>query len=216
MKQWKCTVCGYIHKGAGPPDKCPVCGADSSKFIEVTEEDTPPGTDKAEPEADIATQQGEDNAASSFREQLPFENILSLTVKHHAHPISVHIPNGVVPVSVLFLGLSVLGGFFDAATLSKAALFNMIVVLLSMPLVLITGWAEWQLKYNGATTSYFIIKLVCGGVVTILSFVIVLWFLIDPDVAMSAKRWWFLLLNLILLGVVALAGHIGGKLIFKD
>jgi rubredoxin len=36
MKQWKCTVCGYIHKGDEPPETCPVCGADKSKFIEVT------------------------------------------------------------------------------------------------------------------------------------------------------------------------------------
>lgn len=32
-KQWQCTVCGYIHEGPEPPDHCPVCGADRSKFI---------------------------------------------------------------------------------------------------------------------------------------------------------------------------------------
>lgn len=34
-KKWKCTVCGYIHEGEQPPDFCPVCGADRSKFIPV-------------------------------------------------------------------------------------------------------------------------------------------------------------------------------------
>ena len=38
MKKWKCTICGYIHTGEEPPEKCPVCGADSSKFEEVIEE----------------------------------------------------------------------------------------------------------------------------------------------------------------------------------
>lgn len=33
MKQWKCTVCGYIHEGKQPPDVCPVCGAGKYQFI---------------------------------------------------------------------------------------------------------------------------------------------------------------------------------------
>lgn len=37
-KQWRCTVCGYIHTGDNPPDICPVCGVDSSFFELVTEE----------------------------------------------------------------------------------------------------------------------------------------------------------------------------------
>lgn len=32
-KKWKCTVCGYIHEGDEPPDFCPVCGSDRSKFV---------------------------------------------------------------------------------------------------------------------------------------------------------------------------------------
>ncbi len=33
MRKWKCTVCGYIHEGSGPPDVCPVCGAHKFQFI---------------------------------------------------------------------------------------------------------------------------------------------------------------------------------------
>jgi rubrerythrin len=32
-KKWKCTVCGYIHEGANPPDICPVCKAHKFQFI---------------------------------------------------------------------------------------------------------------------------------------------------------------------------------------
>jgi rubredoxin/uncharacterized membrane protein len=32
-RRWRCTVCGYIHEGAEPPDVCPVCGADRSQFV---------------------------------------------------------------------------------------------------------------------------------------------------------------------------------------
>ena len=29
---WVCTVCGYVHTGSQPPDKCPKCGAPKEKF----------------------------------------------------------------------------------------------------------------------------------------------------------------------------------------
>ena len=47
MKQWKCTLCGYIHTGDEPPEKCPVCGADKSKFIlvEPAESEAPEETE---------------------------------------------------------------------------------------------------------------------------------------------------------------------------
>ncbi|MBN7574593.1 MULTISPECIES: NADH peroxidase [Clostridium] len=34
MKKFVCTVCGYIHEGETAPEKCPVCGVGSEKFIE--------------------------------------------------------------------------------------------------------------------------------------------------------------------------------------
>src|SRR4030067_1132891 len=32
-KNWKCTVCGYIHEGDRPPNACPACGAHKFQFI---------------------------------------------------------------------------------------------------------------------------------------------------------------------------------------
>ncbi len=29
---WRCTVCGYVHRGAEPPLQCPVCGAPRELF----------------------------------------------------------------------------------------------------------------------------------------------------------------------------------------
>lgn len=34
MAKWVCSVCGYVHEGDAPPDKCPVCGVAASKFEE--------------------------------------------------------------------------------------------------------------------------------------------------------------------------------------
>lgn len=38
MKKWKCTVCGYIHEGATPPEQCPICKVPAEKFVELSEE----------------------------------------------------------------------------------------------------------------------------------------------------------------------------------
>ena len=37
MAKWRCTVCGYIHEGAEPPEECPLCGVDKSHFEKVEE-----------------------------------------------------------------------------------------------------------------------------------------------------------------------------------
>jgi len=34
MKKFVCLICGYVHEGDAPPDKCPQCGAPSEKFKE--------------------------------------------------------------------------------------------------------------------------------------------------------------------------------------
>lgn len=37
-KKWICTVCGYVHEGDTPPEKCPQCKVPASKFKELKEE----------------------------------------------------------------------------------------------------------------------------------------------------------------------------------
>ncbi|MGN0853004.1 MAG: NADH peroxidase [Kiritimatiellia bacterium] len=32
MKRYICPVCGYVHEGDTPPEKCPLCGVAGSKF----------------------------------------------------------------------------------------------------------------------------------------------------------------------------------------
>lgn len=37
MKKFVCPVCGYVHEGDTPPEKCPQCGVPGSKFTVVEE-----------------------------------------------------------------------------------------------------------------------------------------------------------------------------------
>jgi len=40
MKKFVCTICGYVHEGDSAPEKCPICKAPASKFIEQSGEMT--------------------------------------------------------------------------------------------------------------------------------------------------------------------------------
>lgn len=37
---WRCTVCGYIHRGPEPPEQCPVCGVGREAFEPYSDETT--------------------------------------------------------------------------------------------------------------------------------------------------------------------------------
>ena len=38
--KWVCSVCGYVHEGDQPPERCPVCKAPASKFVAQADEMT--------------------------------------------------------------------------------------------------------------------------------------------------------------------------------
>ena len=211
MKKWKCLVCGYIHTGDEPPEKCPVCGADKSKFVEIVEEET------AVVEEEKITEKAQAPEADAQKKDAPrdaiYKKLVELVLKHHIHPISVHTPNGLLPVAVIFMALAIVLGFtiFDFP-----AFINLVFVLPVMPIVMVTGYIEWQKRYKGARTTIFLTNMACAVVVLVTLVVVVTWRLINPDVAASGSpgRWVFLGIHLIMLGATGIAGHLGGKLVF--
>jgi uncharacterized membrane protein/RNA polymerase subunit RPABC4/transcription elongation factor Spt4 len=217
VKQWRCTVCGYIHEGEEPPEICPVCGADRSKFVEIVtveeaEEKTTEKIDPLEPETEA---KGADAPETTPDPLSKYDRIYQLMVKHHVHPISVHIPNGLLPVSVLFF---LLAAIFKFTGLSQAAFYNLIFVVFAMPLVLFSGVIVWQKKYNGAMTTLFLTKMICGGVVSLTAMILVIWSIADPGVLAltSAHLGAFLFITIVMLGAAVTAGFLGGKLVFRD
>lgn len=211
MKQWKCTVCGYVHAGDEPPEICPVCGADRSKFVEITETEPQEDGEVVEP---TVTQPTSATPPMSKKKKAT-EFIHTQMLKHHAHPISAHIPNGVLPVSVLFLFLAL---FLNLKGIRLAAFYNMVVVAIAMPAVFYSGYNEWQRRYGGNWTSLFVVKIVCGIVVLVGSAVSVIWSALAQDSILldSQHRWTFLMLHVVILSAAGIAGFIGGKLVFKD
>jgi hypothetical protein len=232
MKKWKCSVCGYVHEGEEPPEKCPVCGADRSKFVEIVEADvveevprevkaarpaaaevSPPQPGAGQP-AFTTVDQPEEDATETVKTafQKFYASLTRLMVKYHAHPISVHIPNGVLPVAVLFLGLSML---FQVSGLETASFYNMIVVVVVMPKVIFSGYNDWKLRLGGKLTNLILSKMICGAAVFGLGLFLVIWRWVDPMVALasSPNRVMYLFLHLVMLGAATTAGFLGGKLI---
>jgi rubredoxin len=215
MKQWQCTVCGYIHEGPEPPDECPVCGADKSEFIELLAETETPEPAAEAPQPDAPPQP---TPSPPPPEAAPpagwYERITAQMVTLHAHPISTHIPNGVLPVAVFFLFLAIV---FQLADVGRAAFYNMVIVLLSMPFVLFSGYNDWQRRFGGRMTNIFRIKIICGATVVLTTLVSVIWWVSVGDITRGGygHRWLFFLFNLITLGAAVTAGYMGGKLVFN-
>jgi len=216
--RWRCTVCGYIHTGAEPPDQCPVCGADKSLFEFIEDPgmaaDGPPSSESVPAPAPAPDPRRVDLGPAP--KEMParlYHILIGQMLRHHAHPITVHFPNGVLPLSFLFIVLAMASG---CKWLAIAAQVNLAFLALTMPLVLFTGYIEWQKRYKSARTNRFIAKIASAAIVAALSVVVTLWWLVSPQVLESPARYPFLFANLVMLAAAIVAGLIGGKLVFRD
>lgn len=215
-QQWHCAVCGYVHTGISAPLACPVCGADQDRYA-VVDPSTPPPAKEIEKEPAFAKAPRSysslpEKEASTAENHSRLEWVLDKMVDLHAHPIAVHIPNGVLPMAVIFLLLGIL---FDSHSLSMVAFYNLIFIALAMPIVLFSGYNDWQRRFGGHLTNVFLTKMICGGVVLIGTFSGVIWRLFDPEVILpsASGRWSYLLLHMVVLAAAIVAGFCGGKLI---
>jgi len=208
-KRWRCTVCGYIHEGDEPPEKCPVCAAAKKMFVEVDGGGKPLGDMPVADTDPVIVPQAAPAGPPTMASRL-----ISFIMKFHLHPITVHFPNGIIPVAVVFLGIFLL---FDVDSLEKAAFFNNIFVLIMLPIVIVTGFIEWQKRYKGIKTAIFIIKIICAVLVLGAANVLVFWRIIDPAVCAvdSPSRYIYFGIAAGMLAAVGIAGHLGGNLVFK-
>lgn len=208
-KKWRCTVCGYIHNGETPPEKCPVCAAPASMFVEIDLEGKALGeVEKEEPVSLEKTEENVEQESSSF-----MEKIGRLILALHLHPITVHFPNGIIPVAVVFLALAI---YTKIELLESVAFYNFIAVLIMLPIVIFTGYIEWQKRYKGVRTAIFITKIISAVIVLGAVNVLVIWRLLDPEVVAAGSPTQLIYLGIAgaALGAAAIAGHLGGKLVF--
>ena len=127
------------------------------------------------------------------------------------HAIAAHFSNGLIPVAVLYLMLTIpTGNTFFEHTVEHL----MVITLMAIPVSFITGVHDWKTKYKGAKAPVFIKKLRLSGILFALCVSAVSIRLAIPGVmdAEGLVHWIYIIIVFAMLPVVTLLGHYGGKL----
>lgn len=127
------------------------------------------------------------------------------------HAIAAHFSNGLIPVAVLYLLLTIGSGspFFE-----HTVEHLIVITLLAIPVSFLSGVHDWKTKYKGAKAPVFMKKLRLSGVLFALNLSAVVIRLTNPGVMAEpgVLHWVYVGLLLAMLPVVTLLGHYGGKL----
>lgn len=191
-KTWRCTVCGYLHKGDRPPDICPVCKVDASKFELLGESE---------------------NSAAPVVEVPALGLLAEMRASFVPHAVSAHFPNALLPTTVLFLLLFLLtrDGSFETTMF-----YLLLVAVLAVPPTFATGLFDWKQHYAGTLAPIFRKKIILGILLFCLGLTAALWRWQNPEVlnAGGFSACAFSILIFAMLGCVTLLGHFGGMLVF--
>ncbi|ABL65451.1 conserved hypothetical protein [Chlorobium phaeobacteroides DSM 266] len=127
------------------------------------------------------------------------------------HAIAAHFSNGMIPVAVLYLLLTISTGdvFFE-----RTVEHLIIIVLMAIPVSFFSGIYDWKKKYRGAKAPVFMKKIRLSGILFVLCALTVGIRLSTPDVMTGTGilHWVYIVLLLGMLPIVTLLGHYGGKL----
>jgi hypothetical protein len=127
------------------------------------------------------------------------------------HAVAAHFSNGLIPVAVLYLllALPARDAFFEHTVENL-----LVIVLMAIPVSFLSGIRDWKKKYNGAKAPVFTKKIRLSIVLFALCLIAVSIRLTLPGV-MNGSGLLFMAYTaslLLMLPVVVLLGHYGGKL----
>ena len=127
------------------------------------------------------------------------------------HAIAAHFSNGLIPVAVLYLLLTLsTGNVYFEHTIEHL----IVIVLLAIPVSFFSGIHDWKKKYRAARAPIFMNKIKLSGLLFFLCATAAGIRLSIPDVMSrdGIEHWIYLALLFSMLPVVTLLGHYGGKL----
>lgn len=127
------------------------------------------------------------------------------------HPVAAHFSNGLIPVAVLYLLLTLPSSdpFFE-----HTVEHLIIIVLFAIPVSFFSGIHDWTVNYKRAKTPVFMNKIRLSFVLFgLVAFAVVIRLTV-PDVMYRNDwlHWVYIVLLLAMMPVVTLLGHYGGKL----
>ncbi|HHE31204.1 MAG TPA: hypothetical protein ENL07_00825 [Chlorobaculum parvum] len=127
------------------------------------------------------------------------------------HPIAAHFSNGLIPVAVLYLLLTLYDGslFFE-----HTVVHLLLVTLLAVPFSFYSGIRDWKTKYKGAKAPVFQKKIRLSIVLLVAGVLAAAIRLAVPEVMQTGGplAWLYVVSLLVMLPTVVLLGHHGGKL----
>lgn len=128
------------------------------------------------------------------------------------HAVSAHFPAALIPTCTLFLFLAVICGY---RPLEFAAFALLLVIVISIPLTMLTGFLIWQKNYQKTLSAIFLKKICLAGGLILIALPTLLWRWTHPDLMVSGGVVvvLYLLLHLLMLACVTLLGHYGGMLV---
>lgn len=187
-KIWRCTVCGYLHEGESPPENCPLCHATADKFELV------------------------EAAASSSLATTVKQELRQIRATFAPHAVSAHFPAALIPSCVLFLILAAVRGHYP---LEFAAFALLVLIVISIPLTMLTGYLMWRKIYQKSYSVIFQKKICLAWALLLVAFPTLLWRWFDPELLARGGIGvaFYLLLNMVMLMCVTLLGHYGGMLV---
>ncbi len=127
------------------------------------------------------------------------------------HAIAAHFSNGLIPVAVLYLilTLATANSYFE-----HTVEHLILIVVLAIPVSFFSGIHDWKTKYRAAKAPVFIKKIRLSCLLFALCASAVAIRLSSPDVMsqQGIDHWLYLVTLFSMLPVVTLLGHYGGKL----
>jgi uncharacterized membrane protein len=134
--------------------------------------------------------------------------------KRHPHPLTVHFPVALLLAAVLF---QVLALATSSSRTEWAAYCCLLVGALSIPVSLATGYFTWWINYANLESPIIFLKRFLAWIALVLAvFAVLLRSLVieDPLQRRDAYNLIYFLTLLILAGLVAAVGYLGGTIAF--
>ena len=127
------------------------------------------------------------------------------------HAIAAHFSNGLIPVAVLYLLLTLASG---SPWFEHTVEHLIVIVVMAVPVSFFSGIHDWKTKYRAAKAPVFIKKIRLSALLFFLCASAVAIRLSVPEVMNRSgfEHWLYLALLFAMLPVVTLLGHYGGKL----
>ncbi len=204
-RRWRCTVCGYVHEGEAPPDSCPVCAQPWHRFAPLVE---------GAGGGSVSAETGDAVTDDAVTDDTPAGGLGGLIASLHAHPVTSHIPNGGLPLSLMaWIAYLVL----DHEALGLTSIYLLLAAALVIPVTFASGWSDAVTRYGSSTGGVFPQKKVLGVVLSVTTLAAAVWLVLGglgtpPAGAVPVTIYTVLLVAAN--GLAVRLGMLGGKLVF--